>query len=74
MTIVVIETGNNYTEQISTFDIDAKGTEQEQVAQAIAAVTERGHRVMTNTNGGNCEYVTTSDDGDYIAITVYPAN
>jgi len=70
--IVIVEAGTDYTERLDAFEAKLAGAEAEQIEQAAALVAERGHRVLTNAEGGCCEYVSTSD-GDYIAISVAPA-
>jgi plasmid stability protein len=72
--VAVIEAGGGYTERLESLRLDLSGTEQEMIDQAIAAVAERGYRVMPVAEGGCCAYVGVSDGEDYVAITVYPSS
>lgn len=72
MKINVIETGTDYIERIDTIEADLSGTFAEMVEQAKAIVAERGYRVMSNEEGGNCA-VTAYPEHEEIGITVYPA-
>lgn len=69
MRIVIVEAGADYTERRDVLETTLTGTETEMVAQAICEVAARGYRVMDNGVGGCCEHM-----GDYIAVTVYPAD
>lgn len=45
------------------------------VAEAIKEVERMGYKVILNSDGGCCEYVSPSfDEEDYIVVTVEPKN
>ena len=70
--VVVIEAGPDYLNRLTTFRAELSGTESEMVAKAIELVAERGYRVIPNTEGGCCGFVSVTEGADYIGITVYP--
>lgn len=72
MDVVIIEAGADYPDQLDTFEIRVLDSGEETVAEAMTMVEDRGYRVMTNAEGGNCELVRLGDGENYIAITVYP--
>ena len=68
--IHVVAAGADYAERIDRFAADLSGTtDTELIDQAATIVTERGHVVLRDADGGCCVV-----DGDEIAITVEPAD
>lgn len=70
--IAIIEAGPGYTDRLETFTATMVGTERQMVEQAQELVTNRGYRVMSDQDGGCCQYVGVTGGEDYIAVTVYP--
>lgn len=70
--VAIIEAGDDYTERLEVFEIEEQDTEAATVEAAKAAVADRGYRVMSDDEGGCCEYASVSDAPAYVAITVWP--
>ena len=67
-TVNAVAAGENYTEKIDSLTTVLTGTtDTELIDQAATIVTERGHVVLRDADGGSCVV-----DGDEIAITVEP--
>lgn len=72
--VVVIEAGPDYTDRVDVFfaDVDAGAGEALALAAAIDAVTERGHQVLYDHQGGLCIYVDSAEDEPFFAVTTRP--
>lgn len=70
--IAVIEAGEDYLHRLDTFTATMSGTLPEMISRAQELVAARGYRVMSDAEGGCCEYVGVSGGDDYIAVTVWP--
>jgi len=73
--VVILETTEEHTEPIRKFEMVIPTNEPESAVKlAIEEVKRMGYKVILNHEGGCCEYVSSSFDEDYIAITVEPEN
>ena len=70
--IAVIEAGEDYLHRLDTFTATMSGTLPEMISRAQELVAARGYRVMSDAEGGCCEYVSVSGGDDYIAVTIWP--
>lgn len=70
--ICIIEAGEDYLHRLDALTATLSGTLPQMVEQAKALVAARGYRVMSDAEGGSCEYVGVSGGDDYIAVTVWP--
>jgi len=73
--VVILETTEDHTEPVRKFEMAVPTDEPElAVRLAIEEVKRMGYKVILNEEGGCCEYVSSSFNEDYIAITVEPEN
>jgi len=73
--VVILETTEDHTEPIRRFKMAVPADDTESAVRlAIEEVKRMGYKVILNEEGGCCEYVSSSFNEDYIAITVEPEN
>lgn len=74
MLIDVIATGDSWTELVETIKAHLTGeTEEEQIAEAIRLVEERGYSVIRDEDGGHNVVTADASGRRAIAITVKPS-
>ena len=68
--VVVIEAARDYTDRLESFQMKVPEDTDQAVSEAIKAVEARGYTVIPTNKGGCTEYVSVTDDQDYITVTV----
>jgi len=71
--VVIIEAGLDYQDRLESFMMELPEDENQAAAEAVEAVKAKGYKVIPDDQGGCSEFVSVTDGGDYIAVTVAPS-